>query len=126
MPVNALSNNCDGTTCGYTCQPGFIDCVKVGADTDGCETSSSSLTDCGTCGSACDTVNSIGAMCPAGVCLYSGCAAGRIDCNQTSPNADRCECSTPMCCGNACQPDHINGLGQNYLLKCVSLATPGN
>src|SRR5262249_831124 len=70
--------------------------------------------------------NSTGATCPANTCLYEACPAGRADCNQTAPNLDGCECTTPMCCGNACQPAHLNGLGQSFLSGCTPLATPGD
>jgi hypothetical protein len=133
-PTNASSNSCSSaTSCSYTCQTGFLDCLKTGANTDGCESSINSVNSCGGCGNVCDTVHSTGASCPAGACMYTGCMPGYIDCNQTAPNADGCECATPMCCNNACQPVHSNGLNSNvstqtytYLLMCQALGTPGN
>src|SRR5262249_47553078 len=125
MPDNATANMGKGTQCSYTCMTGFADCLKVGADTDGCETPANDLAHCGGC-APCDTAQSMGANCVSSVCQYSGCQPGYIDCDQTPPNTNGCECSTPMCCGAACQPVHSNGLGQTYLLMCVALGTPGN
>jgi len=36
--VNATAAGCNAGVCSYTCKPGFADCVKNGANTDGCET----------------------------------------------------------------------------------------
>jgi hypothetical protein len=126
VATNADSNSCDGTRCSYHCLSGFLDCVKVGADIDGCETPDNTVDNCGGCGNQCDAINSTGAACMNGTCTYTGCASGRSDCNQTAPNTDGCECPTAMCCGNSCQPVHNNGLGQTYLLTCTPLGTPGN
>jgi hypothetical protein len=127
-PTNASANSCDGQSCNYVCQPGFLDCVKIGADTDGCESSASAITSCGGCNQACDTANSLGASCSGGACSYSGCPPGRADCNRTPPNLDGCECPTTTCCSGGCQPQHTNGLGlgQTYYEACVALGTPGN
>jgi hypothetical protein len=126
-PTNATTNMCIATGCMYTCQTGFLDCVKIGANTDGCETSSTSVTNCGGCGNACDTKNSTGASCSDGNCVYaSPCPSPRADCSQANHNLDGCECPTPICCSGACQPEHTNGLGDNYVLDCQALGTPGN
>jgi hypothetical protein len=126
MPTNASTNMCmSAMTCSYMCQMGFLDCLKVGANTDGCETSANTINTCGGCTNVCDSAHSMGATCPAGICVYTGCAPGYLDCNQAAPNVDGCECQTAMCCGTACQPVHSNGLGQTYLLMCVPLGLPG-
>ena len=31
-----------------------------------------------------------------------------------------------MCCGNGCQPMHLNGIGQSYVEQCSPPGTPGN
>jgi hypothetical protein len=121
-PANATSNSCTTGKCGYQCTAGFLDCLQVGANTDGCETMED-LTHCGGCSSACDTVQSSGASCALGKCTYTGCMSGFSDCDQSGSNANGCECATPMCCGTMCQPVHMNGLGQSYLHNCDPLGT---
>jgi hypothetical protein len=110
--------NCGG--CGSICPGGNAMCCG-----SLCVTAASSVENCGGCGNVCDTTHSSGATCPANTCLYDSCPAGRADCNQTAPNLDGCECSTPVCCGNGCQPTHLNGLGQSYVDDCVPPGTPG-
>jgi len=105
------------------CPPGFDDCNMLSGD--GCETDITTVTDCGGCGNACDTSNSVGAACTAGSCTYSSCALGYSDCNTSAPDTDGCECATPFCCGNGCATIHSNGLGQNYF-DCFPLGTPGS
>jgi hypothetical protein len=117
-PTNASANTCmSAMQCSYTCQNGFLDCMKIGANTDGCESSANSVTSCGGCNNVCDTMHSMGASCPAGACTYTGCAPGYEDCKQTAPNTDGCE--SPVA-------THMNGLGETYMLSCVPLGTPGN
>jgi hypothetical protein len=120
-PTNAIGDLCNAGVCGYTCGTGFLDCVKNGANLDGCETPYS-ITNCGACGNACDTVNSTGATCPAGTCLYAPCPSPRADCNMANSDVDGCECPTPICCGTGgtmCQQQHMNGLGQTYYDGCT-------
>jgi hypothetical protein len=103
--------SCDTTgtaTCKYTsCDANFADCNTSPPDTDGCETSTTTITNCGNCGVACDTTNSVGATCAGNTCKYSSCAAGFADCFPAAPNTNGCESSltsTTSCggCGNAC------------------------
>jgi len=124
--AHATANSCGGSQCGYTCASGYADCVKLGTNTDGCETPINTAANCGGCNQACDTQHSVGASCNGTSCTYSSCAAGYLDCDQSGSNANGCECQSTMCCGTACQPNHQNGLGQNYLLMCIALGTPGN
>lgn len=111
--------NCGG--CGMACAGGAGLCCG-----SQCVGSATSAANCGGCGNACDTSHSLGASCPTNSCVYTGCASGRADCNQAAPNLDGCECPTPMCCGNACQPMHLNGIGQSYVEQCSPPGTPGN
>ncbi|MBI2394446.1 MAG: hypothetical protein HYV09_33050 [Deltaproteobacteria bacterium] len=84
-----------GTKCTYSgCKPGFANCSSSGADLDGCETSTKTITDCSGCGQACDTVNSVGAACTGTTCAYSSCKAGFGNCDSTEPDLDGCE--TPV------------------------------
>jgi hypothetical protein len=74
----------------------------------------STVTNCGACGIACDTVHATPKSCVSGSCTYSGCDAGWGDCVTTAPNTVACE--TPLntavnCtgCGIAC--DTVNSVG---------------
>jgi hypothetical protein len=55
--TNATSPECNGSTCSYTCDTGYLDCDKgVGVDTDGCEcnvTAVAAAPAC--CGTGCPT-----------------------------------------------------------------------
>jgi len=82
--------HCDGTRCAYTCKPGFGDCSKIGADTDGCETAHDTIMNCGGCGNACNLNNATGATCTNGKCAYT-CKGGFADCLQNGANTDGCE-----------------------------------
>jgi hypothetical protein len=98
------------------CDPGFGDCDLV--VTNGCENTLDSLTDCGTCGTACARDNAT-ASCAGDVCHIASCNAGWGDCDGTDANG--CEdsldglvncgtcgtpCSranaTPTCAGDVC------------------------
>jgi len=119
VDTNNDSLNCGG--CGMPCGGGQRPCCN-----SQCVDATTSVQNCGGCGNVCDTTNSTAPACPANTCLYETCPAGRADCNRTAPNLDGCECATPLCCGNACQPTHLNGLGQTFLLDCTPLGTPGD
>jgi hypothetical protein len=122
-PTNASANMCmSASVCSYTCTAPFIDCLKVGANTDGCESNSHSITACGGCNNVCDTTHSVGADCPAGVCTYTGCMAGYSDCNKSGVNTDGCEFMDVT---------HSTGLTVgatpvDYQFDCAPLGTPGN
>ncbi|HEX4449198.1 MAG TPA: hypothetical protein VH044_20810, partial [Polyangiaceae bacterium] len=103
--------SCDmssGATCKYTgCNSGYADCSKTSPDTDGCETSVTTATNCGACGRGCDTSSSNGASCSGGNCQYTGCHQGRANCDTSNHDTNGCESSlgsTSTCgsCGAAC------------------------
>jgi len=81
---NAVTT-CVAGGCGFTCMAGFADCDGVAAN--GCESTNSDTTNCGTCGNAC----AAGVMCIDGRC---GCPAGRSDCDGNP--ATVCETNTAM------------------------------
>jgi hypothetical protein len=112
----SLGAACSASACGYAgCAADWLDCDPTPPNAGGCETSNTSLTNCGDCGKACDTVHSVGASCVATggaiSCQYTGCAPGWADCDPTPPNTDGCE--TPLTsiancggCGKACDATH--------------------
>jgi hypothetical protein len=113
--THSTPSSCTGGACQYTCNAGWGDCQPAPPDTNGCETALTTTSNCTSCGVACDTVNSVGAACGATGCTYTGCATGFRDCNSAAPNANGCECQSPGCCeAGACEPQHDNGVGENY------------
>jgi hypothetical protein len=120
-PMNATANRCTAGQCAYDCQPTALDCLKVGANVDGCESDAHAITSCGVCGVSCDTTHSIGAACPTTTCTYTGCMAGYSDCNMTTGNADGCEFT------DASHATGVMSMGTavSYMLACVPLGMPG-
>jgi hypothetical protein len=112
---NATGASCDGVKCSYTCKNGFADCVMIGANTDGCETATTTTTNCGGCGNQCDALHSLGAACNGTMCTYTGCVNGWVDCDMSGANANGCESQI-----------HINGLGQTFSDCADPIGTPGN
>jgi hypothetical protein len=116
----------DAGTCRYTkCQAGFADCNTTPPDTNGCETSTTTLANCGACGHSCDTMTSTTPSCINGTCMYGGCTNGFADCNTTPPDTNGCESSllsTATCgaCNATCStktgPASCNGKTCSY--KC--------
>src|SRR6185295_5478105 len=94
---------CGSGSCAIaSCNAGFGNCD--GNDANGCEVALTSLTNCGTCGSACSRANAT-PTCATGSCAISSCSAGFGNCDAMDPNG--CEvaltsltnCGT---CGTAC------------------------
>jgi hypothetical protein len=123
--TQSVGATCTGSACTYSgCKPGFADCDMATnkADLDGCETPTTTTTNCGGCGNACGTLHAVtaGTTCTGTACQYM-CATGYSNCDQTAPNTKGCECATPMCCpgtGGApatCQFTHSNGVGLSAL-----------
>jgi len=98
------TESCDAGTCEVVaCDPGFADCdVTAG---NGCERSTTSLTDCGGCGIVCSLANGT-ETCATGTCEVGTCDAGRGNCDANAANG----CETDLLrteahcgmCGNAC------------------------
>ena len=78
---------CTGSTCGLSCAAGFADCNATASD--GCERSTTTLTDCGACNRACSFANAAGICSTSGVCSMGACNTGFADCNGNP--ADGCE-----------------------------------
>ncbi len=106
------SATCTAGTCQLSCITGFADCNQNPAD--GCETNlSTSLQNCGACGTVCPSGYNASATCTGGACGLS-CITGFADCNQNP--ADGCEANlstdSQNCgvCGTVCQaPYHCSG-----------------
>jgi hypothetical protein len=112
--TNAFNATCTGTACAYVCKPGHADCVTTAPNTDGCETGTHDVMNCGGCAQVCDTVHSTGAACPSGVCTYTGCTGDYADCSMTAPNTDGCETSLTSiaacgACMQSCDTMNSNG-----------------
>lgn len=100
--THAASATCVGGLCSYACSTGYDDCVKTGANLDGCETHiTSSVSHCGGCGQACSTANNTARTCVARVCSYT-CEAGFSDCVKTGANLDGCETAATSCGACTC------------------------
>ena len=103
--VTCASGSCEVRYCDF----GFGDCD--GVSSNGCETETRTVVDCGSCGSPCILPYGSGA-CPGGVCVVDRCDAGRgncdyyddngceIDLNTDSENCGRCE--NPCDAGETC------------------------
>jgi hypothetical protein len=84
--AHAVADCSTGTCATMTCAAGYGDCD--GVDSNGCETSTRTLTDCGVCGVACARTNAT-ATCASGTCGISSCSAGYSNCNGV--DGDGCE-----------------------------------
>jgi hypothetical protein len=88
------------------------------------------IANCGACGAACDTVQSVGASCNGVSCAYTGCAPGYGDCVMTGPpNTDGCETrlnTTSNCtgCMLACNSSHSLGASCNGTTCAYSGCAP--
>jgi hypothetical protein len=109
------SSSCTG------CGAGTADCDRNGAN--GCEVIvSTDPNNCGTCGMVCSGAPNANPTCTGSTCGIA-CVSGHANCDGNAANG--CECSGNICCSGACQPLHINGLGQTWD-DCVALGVPGN
>jgi len=93
-----------GDTCTLTsCNAGWGNCD--GNQANGCETSLTTLSNCGACGRTCDLANA-SESCASGTCTLTSCNAGWGNCDGNATNG--CETnlltSTANCgsCGNNC------------------------
>lgn len=115
-PSAAIGECSTGTCRIVTCtRSDYADCDLIG--TNGCETSTRTLTDCGGCGVPCSIAGG-SASCASGVCTGTGCAPGLADCDgapgceqMTNTNTHCGDCDTP------CAPAH--GTGSCATGSCV-------
>jgi hypothetical protein len=92
--------------CAPTCASGFASCN--GNPDDGCETPTTTLTDCGACGAPCSFANAA-ESCASGTCTMGTCDAAFANCDAQAENG----CETALgnvthcnACGNACTNSH--------------------
>lgn len=103
--VNGGSVQCgSGGTCllpAGACKAGFANCTPNGAETDGCETPTNTLTNCGRCGNACTVANGTAKCNTDGTCGVASCTGNYHLC----PGANTCYANTDAThCGSSCTP----------------------
>lgn len=97
------TTTCTAGVCSFTCLTGFSNCD--GNNANGCETSITTITNCGGCGTVCPTRANATTTCSGGICSFN-CNSGFADCNGTS--SDGCEIALLTninncgACGNSC------------------------
>jgi alpha-tubulin suppressor-like RCC1 family protein len=98
------SVTCVASTCTYACDTGFGSCDGDG--TNGCETPTTTATDCGMCATPCAIPGAV-ASCATGVCAFVMCGSGLADCD-ASPDCERSITTTTDCgaCGVPCARAH--------------------
>lgn len=79
-----------------TCSTGYGDCDAT--DSNGCETSLRTLSDCGTCGVPCSRAGA-SATCVTGTCSISSCNPGSGNCDASDGNGCEASLSTLANCG---------------------------
>ncbi len=116
----AVTQYCSSSACA-ACSAGLEDCDRNGAN--GCEvTVATDANNCGSCGTVCSGATHATGKCAGGSCGLS-CNTGFANCDGS--NANGCECGGNICCSGACEPAHIDGLGQGFD-DCSPLGVPGN
>ena len=114
--VNSVSTCSAGTCQISSCNSGFGDCDLNTAN--GCEVSlSTTINHCGSCATNCNTqVLNASPTCTAGVCGYTTCNTGFLDCDGDPTNGCETARSISNCasCGNSCsvsngQPSCVSG-----------------
>ncbi|MDP3278476.1 MAG: hypothetical protein Q8Q09_25020 [Deltaproteobacteria bacterium] len=79
-----------------TCASGFGDCDRIAAN--GCETSLTTVSNCGACGAACVPRANTTASCAASACTYA-CELGSGDCDRIASNGCEASLMTATNCG---------------------------
>jgi hypothetical protein len=101
-PANATGPSCSTGSCTYaSCNSGYGNCD--GVTPNGCETSLRTLTNCGTCGTAC-ALNNASESCASGSCVITACDAGWADVDGIASNGCECAVENPEVggtCGTA-------------------------
>jgi len=103
------------------CDPGWGNCDSDVAT--GCETPTTTVTDCGSCGSACNVAHGFG-RCETGTCEVDECEPGWGDCNGSV--GDGCETSVTSAadcgeCGTSCSGSTpVCGLRSDGTRACLA------
>lgn len=136
------SPQCVAEQCVPTCDSGYTNCEDpnnqdIDSARDGCETNIKAdpgdKANCGGCGFACDTLNTISVSCTSGVCNYQ-CKTNFGNCNglQAGNLDDGCEASLlsdPLncgACGNVCSSAGGTGVCTNGVCSTVCDANHRN
>src|SRR5690606_7950931 len=96
-PSNATGTCASGTCQIASCNPGYGDCDSSPAN--GCETSLTTNSNCGSCGIACAPPGG-GGDCSTGTCRVSSCSPGFEDCDGNSANGCETNIRTLANCGD--------------------------
>jgi hypothetical protein len=117
------SETCVGGVCTIDqCDNLYDDCN--GVDSDGCEASLETVTDCGSCGVGCDRSHAT-ASCSGGTCHIGSCDNPWGDCDGVDANGCEFEVNTmDNCggCGQVCSLDHAaetcTAAGECQIVNC--------
>lgn len=98
---NHANNECNNGVCQPQCHAGFGNCD--GNPNNGCETSTTTTSNCGVCGRMCATTNASSTSCTSGTCNPS-CNTGWAACSNPHNGCTTQLGTTNNCasCGNAC------------------------
>jgi hypothetical protein len=99
----AIHGSCAG--CVLTCTTGYANCD--GKASNGCEVDLHSPSSCGTtCMNRVDCTTKLldatGVSCPAGACIFGGCANGFGNCDGIAANGCETSLDQPAACGTTC------------------------
>src|SRR5690606_26619667 len=97
----AIADCSTGTCRTASCASGFGDCD--GVDANGCETSTRTLTDCGSCDAPCARVNA-SESCASGTCMIAACDSGFANCDGQDTNGCETSLTTLTSCGTCGAP----------------------
>jgi hypothetical protein len=119
--IGVSIRRCIDGTCQPTCEAASGDCNTD--NSDGCETSLRTPTNCGTCGTICSTNHLPAPTCPAGSCTgvcdgnWANCNGGNDGC-ETNLTTSVANCGG---CGFACSSNHIDPVcapANHWTLQC--------
>lgn len=124
-PTNAVGDCSSGECRIGACNMGFGDCDTMAGN--GCETSTTTLTDCGLCGRACSPAGAVG-DCSTGSCEIGSCNSNRGDCDSNAANGCETTLTTNTDCGGCgmvCAPP--GGLGEcsTGMCRLTTCTMPG-
>lgn len=108
--ANTATATCVAGVCKYTCKSGFGDCNNDWGD--GCETSLTTTSNCGSCGDSCKSAAHATVSCVSGSCKMS-CTSPYKDCDGSAANG----CEIPVGVANRCDKSGLNastGCGTAY------------